>query len=157
MLLGIALASGRRENDSLLVRVLGVAVIAGAGTVLFVTVRRWAGYFFAACLIATAKAVLALIFGVTVSTPHLVTDRPVVSVLLGLLAALSFLTFRFVTALTLDAVSLVLGVIGLAGAMMTEPNYWPLYVSVGVLAIAWLAEAFLKKPQPARIGSNEDQ
>ncbi|MGA2878505.1 MAG: hypothetical protein ABSG13_06110 [Bryobacteraceae bacterium] len=146
LLAGIALMLGRRENDPLLFRVLGSGVVLGMGAVLCLTVQRWAGYFFAVCVIAAVKAVLALVFGVTVSTRHLVTDRSLVLKLLGLLAALSFLTYRFVTQLprsTLQAVSLVLALIGLAWAMLTEPNYWPLCMSVGVLGIAWVAEGFL--------------
>jgi hypothetical protein len=64
---------------------------------LFLTARRWAGYFFALCGIASIKAILALAFGVTVSVPRLVTDRQLVFELLCLLVGLSILTFRFVT------------------------------------------------------------
>jgi hypothetical protein len=157
LLAGIAMMLGRRENDSMLFRVLGIVVVFCTGAVLFLTVRRWAGYLFAVCLLAAVKAVLALIFGVTVSVPHIVTNRLLVLELLGLLAALIFLTLRFVTALprsTLDGMCLVLAVIGLAWAMLTEPSYWPLYLSVGVLVIARLTEALLKRPESAKLKLN---
>jgi len=124
---------------------------------LFLTVQRWADYFLAVCLIAAAKAVFALIFGATVSVPHLVTKPTVVSELLVLLAAIGFLTFGFVTALrqsNLQAVSLVLAVIGLAWSTLTEPNLWPLCMSVAVLGITWVMEVFLKSPRLAKLRSN---
>jgi len=42
LLVGIALMIGRHENDSLLFRVLGAGLVLGTGTVLSLTVRRWA-------------------------------------------------------------------------------------------------------------------
>ena len=110
LLAGIALMIGRAENDSLLFRVLGAGAVFGTGAVLFLTARRWAGYFFTACVIAAIKAAFALIFGVTISVPRLVTDRPLMSEVLCLLVALDILTFRYVTALpksSLQALSLV--------------------------------------------------
>jgi hypothetical protein len=157
LLAGIALMLGRRENDLMIFRVLGIVVVSCTGAVLFLTVRRWAGYLFAAGLIAAAKAVLAVIFGATVSVPNLMTNRLLAVELLGLLAAFVFFTRRFVTAVprsTLDGMSLVLAVMGLAWAMLTKPNYWPLCMSVAVLGIAWLMEALFRKPKSAKLKLN---
>jgi len=131
-------------------------VVFGTGAVLFLTARRWAGYFFALCVIAGMKAAFALVFGVTISVPRLATDRQLVTELLCLLAALGILTFRFVDTRpesNLQALALALAVIGLAWAMLTEPNVWPLVVSVAALAISWALERFVKKP--ARIDKED--
>lgn len=149
LLAGIAFMIGRAENDSPLLRGLGVGVVLVTGAVLFLTVRRWAGYFFAACVIAAVKAAFALLFGVTISVPRLVTNRPLVSELLCLLIALAALTYRFVTMLpqsSLQALSLVSAVVALAWVMLTEPNFWPLCIAIAFLGISWAMERFLKKP-----------
>jgi hypothetical protein len=116
---------------------------------LFLTARRWAGYFFAVCGIASIKAVLAQVFGVTVSVPRLVTDRQLVFELLCLLVGLSILTFRFVTTLpesNLQSLPLAVAVIGFAWAILTEPNVWPPIVSVAVLVVAWALRRIAKMP-----------
>ena len=61
LLAGIAIAIGMAENTSYAFRVVGVFVVLGTGTALFLTARRWAGYFFALCGIACIKAALALV------------------------------------------------------------------------------------------------
>jgi hypothetical protein len=114
---------------------------------LFLTARRWAGYFFALCGITSVKAILALVFGVTVSVPRRVTDRQLVLELFCLLGGLRILTFRFVTTLpesNLQSLTLAVAVIGLAWAMVTERNVWPLIVSVSVLAASWTLRRFAK-------------
>jgi hypothetical protein len=159
LLAGIALMIGRAENDSPVVRALGAGLVLGTATVLFLTARRWAGYFFAACVIATIKASFSLLFGVTISVPRLVTNRVLVSILLCLLIAMAILTFRFVTTLpksNLQALSLVSAVVGLAWAILIEPNVWPLWVSVAVLSISWLLERLLRAHRIEGVGHGLD-
>jgi hypothetical protein len=152
LLAGIAIMIGRADNTSPAFRVIGACLVFGTGTVLLLTARRWAGYFFALCAIACIKAVLALAFGVTVAVPRLVTDRQLVFELLCLLGGLSLMTFRFVTSFpesNLEALALVVAVIGLAWAMLTEPNVRPLVISVAALAVSWSLRRFAK---PSRGG-----
>jgi hypothetical protein len=148
LLAGIAVMIGRADNTSPSFRAIGGCVVFGTGTLLFLTARRWAGYFFALCGIAAVKAVLALLFGVTVAVPRLVTDRKLVFELLCLLGGLSLLTYRFVTTRPeshVQTLALVIAVIGLAWAMLIEPNMWPLIGSVAVLTISWTLQRFAKQ------------
>lgn len=146
LLAGIAIAIGMAENTSYAFRVVGVFVVLGTGTALFLTARRWAGYFFALCGIACIKAALALVFGVSVAVPRLVvTDRQLVFEYFGLLGGMSILTFRFATTppkSNLQALALVVAVVGLAWSMLIEPNIGPLIISIAAVAIAWIVQRF---------------
>lgn len=130
-----------REYPAL--RLLGASLLLSSILVLIRTVRRWAGYFFAICALAAVKAALSLIFGVTVSSGHLVTNYRIVAELFITLIVLCALTIRFTfrePRSKLEVFSLTGGVVGLAFDMLTEPNFWPLRVAALFLAISWIVD-----------------
>src|SRR2546423_10764240 len=92
---GIALLSGRTHvGGDLRYRYIGGVLILGSTAILVATVRHWARWFAAVCALAGAKAVFALLFGVTISQPRLVTNRPLVFTILLQLAAIAALSYR---------------------------------------------------------------
>jgi hypothetical protein len=133
---GVTFITRRDNADTPPHRLIGAVMLVSSIAVLAATARRWAKWFFAVCILAAAKAVFALIFGYTLPQPRLVTDRPLVFVILLLLIVLAFFSYRFVTSpplLILDSVALVGAVIGLFTEIFTEPNPWPLLVAVVLL------------------------
>lgn len=142
---GIALITGKiHPEDSRAYRYsLGGAMILVSTAILITTTRHWARWFFALSVLAAAKAVFALLFGFTVSQPRLVTNRPLVSVILLLLVALVLLSYRFVLRpprSRLETMALVGAVIGFIAAMITEPNLWPLLAAVVLLTASWVVD-----------------
>lgn len=148
-LLGAALLIGASEYyHGLTSRLVGGVILASACTALAASARRWAGYVCAACAIAGFKAILALIFGVTVSSGHLITNRPLVLQILIMLVLLTLLTYRFTVRLPrsrLDVVSLAVTVVAIALAMLEEPNFWPLRTAALLLAVSWFTERIKHK------------
>jgi hypothetical protein len=119
-------------------RLLGAGLLLGSVVILLQTVDRWARYFCALCVLATFKVALALTFGVTVSSGHLVTNYRIVTELFITLLVLCALTIRFTfrePRSRLEVLSLIGGMVGLALDMLTEPSFWPLRVAVLLLAI----------------------
>jgi len=124
-------------------RVLGAGLLLGSIWLLARTAGRWAGYFCAACALAAVKAALALIFGVTVSSGHLVSNYRIVTELFITLIVVCALTIRFTfrePRSRLEELSLIGGMVGLALDILTEPNFWPLRVAVLLLAISWIVD-----------------
>ena len=125
VLMGITYSLGKSSHPEFAFRLAGVGLLCASSIVLFVTVRRWAGYFFALSVFIALKLAFALVFGVTVSVPRLKTDYPVVSQLFLMVLVMAFLTYRFIDRAPrskLDALSLIGGVIGIALNIVLEPN-----------------------------------
>jgi hypothetical protein len=120
--------------------------------ILLVTVRHWARWFPAVCALAAAKALFALLFGFTISQPRLVTNRPLVFVILLLLAAIVVLSYRFVLRPPrnrLESLTLVGAVMGFCVGIITEPNLWPLLAAVVLLAASWFVDRRPRSHYPA--------
>ena len=116
-------------------------MVVGAVALLAKTVHLWAGWFFGLSVLMDAKALLALLFGFTLSQPRLAVSRTIGLEYVVLLTALVLLTYRFAVhrpCSKLDALALLISVVGLFANIVTEPNLWPLLGAVFVLGIAWL-------------------
>ena len=150
VLIGVGLFIGHgsaREHP--LLRLLGAGLLLGSIWLLVRTAGEWAGYFCAESALAAVKAGLALIFGVTVSSGHLVTNYRIVTELFITLIVVCALTIRFTfrePRSRLEVLSLIGGIVGLALDILTEPNFWPLRVAVLLLGISWIVDRLTKKP-----------
>jgi hypothetical protein len=65
---------------------------------LWVTVARWAKWFFALCAMNVLRTVMMLLLGRTISVPSLVAPRILFAKVAGACALLAFLSYRFVHA-----------------------------------------------------------
>jgi len=85
---GISLLTGHNAHSGPWFGAFGGALLIGGTATLAITVRRWAGYFCAVCILCTIKTMLALLFGV----PHVSWNA-------GACASISARIPRFVCAL----------------------------------------------------------
>ncbi len=92
---GLAWVAGEGRGASPGYRFAGVGMSLAAIVIMSATVRRWAKYFVGLCLIAAAQVVFALLTGHTLSQPHVITIRPLVCLMLGMLLALIIFYSRF--------------------------------------------------------------
>jgi hypothetical protein len=141
---GLAFATGRAHpQGGMVYKIVGAAMVVTATAILGITVKRWAKWFFAVCLLTAAKSLFALVFGYTLSQPRLAPDPRLAALVFLLLVAMLLLSYRFVLRpprSIVESVGLVGAVVGLVASMLTEPNFWPLVGAVLLMAISWVMD-----------------
>ena len=135
LLLGFRLIETDKRGQAL----WGTVMVLFIAVVLWATVAYWAKWFFGVCCLFTLRSTIAGLLGRTVSVPSMVAPRIVFAEFVGVFAAMSMLSYRFVEKKPnwLDAICLVGASLAVAHSLIDKgPIRWMLLavLSLGVSA-----------------------
>ena len=129
----------------------GILIVVFVAAVLWLTVARWAKWFFAACCLFTLRAATCFVLGRTISVPSIVASRPLFLGLSAVFAAMAVLSYRFVDTEPnrVDSICLVGAVVGFAYALLKGDALWWLLVPTLFLGISAAYDMIAGRPQKA--------
>ncbi len=128
---------------------LGIGSVLVVCGILFVTVGRWAKWFFAACCLFTLRAIVITLLGRTISVPSIVAPRILGAEIVGLLGVMVFLSFRFVGTKPnwVDSVCLIGAVIAFVYSLLANGDIRWMLVAVLLLGVSTAYSKFVARPQ----------